>query len=70
MLLSYLKGVFGDPRQAVVHVASSTGVDYYLTNLICFTELRRSIWPNSAHQGWRHTMAAFRHLIYLIDFIN
>lgn len=37
VLLSCLKGVFGDSRQAVVHVASSTRVDYYLTYLVGFT---------------------------------
>lgn len=52
VLLSCLKGVFGDSRQAVVHVASSTRVDYYLTYLVGFTQLRRSVWPNNAHQSW------------------
>lgn len=58
--LSYLKGVFGDSRQAVVHVASSTGVYYYLSYLICFTQLRRPVCLYNAHQSWRHTKVAFR----------
>lgn len=53
-LLSYLEGVFGDSRQAVVHVASGTGVYYYLSYLICFTQLRWPVWLNDAHQSWRH----------------
>lgn len=62
ILFSYLKGVFGDSRQAVVHVASSTGVDDYLAYLICFTQLRRPVWLHNAHQSWRHTKATFRQL--------
>lgn len=36
-LLSYLKSVFSDSRQTVVHVASSARVDDYLPYFICFT---------------------------------
>lgn len=58
-LLSYLKGVFGDSRQPIVHVASSSGVYYYLSYLVCFTQLRRPVRLNNAHQSWRHTKVAF-----------
>lgn len=50
-LLTHLKGVFSESRQAVVHGASCTGVDNYLSNLIRFTQLRRSIWLHNAHQS-------------------
>lgn len=59
-LLSNLKGVFGDSRQAVVHVAPSAGVYYYLSYLICFTQLRRTIWLNNAHQSCRHRKITIR----------
>lgn len=51
--LSYLKGVFCESRQAVVHVASSTRVYYYLSNLIGFTQLRWTVWLDDAHESWR-----------------
>lgn len=53
--LSYLEGVFGDSRQPVVHGASGPRVDDYLSDLVCFTQLRRPIRLNDAHQSWRHT---------------
>lgn len=59
-LYSNLKGVFGDSRQAVVHGASSTGIDYNLPYLIRFTHLRRPIRLHNAHESWKHTKASFR----------
>lgn len=60
IFLSYLKGVFCDSRQAIVHGAPSTRVDYYLSYLICFTQLGRSVRLNDAHQSWRPIKTAFR----------
>lgn len=60
ILLLYLKGVLCESRQAVVHVASSARVDYYLSYLICFTQLRRPVRLNNAHQCWRRTKMTFR----------
>lgn len=54
-LFAYLKGVFGDSGQAVVHVAPSTGVHDYFSDLVRFTQLRWPVWLNQAHQRWNST---------------
>lgn len=66
ILLSYLKGVFSESWKAVVHGASGAGVDYYLSNLICFTQLRRPIWLNYTHQGWIDEKTNFQITVFTI----